>query len=267
VYNDGTMEPFDIDKPFVGMIHLLPLPGSVDYERKGIAPILDAALQDLDALETGGADAALVENLGDSPLSKTAAKETIAAMTVIVQEITRKAHIPIGANVLRNDAAAALAISAVTGASFIRVNVFCGVAFSDQGLIEGQAHVLLELRKRLGCDVKIFADVHVKHAAHPTTIEEAAVDATRNHPDGLIVSGIGTGKRTAPEDLQTVKQATPLPVLVGSGVRMDNLSTFREADGFIVGISLKEDGVLEASIDPQRVRTLAEAIAGLRQSE
>ena len=53
------MEPFDIDKPFVGMIHLLPLPGSVHYDGKGIAPILDAALQDLDALETGGADAAL----------------------------------------------------------------------------------------------------------------------------------------------------------------------------------------------------------------
>jgi len=50
-------------------------------------------------------------------------------------------------------------------------------------------------------------------------------------------------------------------------VRIDNLSTFREADGFIVGISLKEDGVLEASVDPQRVRALAEAIAGLRQGE
>ena len=267
MYNDGTMEPFDIDKPFVGMIHLLPLPGSVDYDGKGLAPILDAALQDLRALETGGADAALVENLRDAPLSKTAAKETITAMTVIVQEITRKAHIPIGVNVLRNDAAAALAIAAATGALFIRVNVFCGVAFSDQGLIEGQAHALLELRKRLGCDVKILADVHVKHAAHPTTIEEAAIDATRNHPDGLIVSGIGTGKRTTPEDLQTVKQATPLPVLVGSGVRMDNLSTFREADGFIVGISLKENGMLDASIDPQRVCALAGAIAGLRQSK
>lgn len=261
------MEPFKLDKPLVGMIHLLPLPGSVHYERTGLAPIFDAALRDLGALETGGADAALVENLRDAPLSKMAAKETIAAMTVIVQEVTRKARIPIGVNVLRNDAAAALSIAAATGASFIRVNVFCGVAFSDQGLIEGQAHALLELRKRLGCDVKIFADVHVKHAAHPTTIEEATVDATRNHPDGLIVSGIGTGKRTAPEDLQTVKQATPLPIFVGSGVRIDNLSTFREANGFIVGISLKENGMLEASIDPQRVRALAEAIAGLRESE
>ena len=261
------MELFRPDKPFVGMIHLLPLPGSVPYERKGIAPILNAALRDLDALETGGADAALVENLGDAPLSKMATKETIAAMTVVVQEITGKAHIPVGVNVLRNDAEAALAIAAATGASFVRVNVFCGVAFTDQGLIEGQAHALLELRKRLGCNVKIFADVHVKHAAHPTTLEEAALDATRNLPDGLIVSGIGTGKRTAPEDLQTVKQATPLPVFVGSGVRIDNLSTFHEADGFIVGISLKEDGVLEEPIDPQRVRALAEAIAGLRQKQ
>jgi len=260
------MEPFDCDKPFVGMIHLPPLPGSVHYNGEGIAPILDAVLQDLASLETGGADAALVENLRDAPLPKTAAKETIAAMTVVVQEIARKARIPVGVNVLRNDAEAALAIAAATGASFIRVNVFCGVAFSDQGLIEGQARAVLELRKRLGCDAKILADVHVKHAAHPTTIEEAAVDATRNHPDGLVVSGIGTGKRTAPEDLQAVKQVTALPVFVGSGVRIDNLATVREADGFIVGTSLKEGGVLEGPIDPQRVRALAEAIAGLRKS-
>ena len=188
-------------------------------------------------------------------------------MTVILQEIMRKARIPIGVNVLRNDGIAALSIAAATGASFIRVNVFCGVAFTDQGLIEGGAHALHKLRKRLGCEVKILADVHVKHAAHLTTIEEAALDAARNSPDGLIVSGIGTGKRAAPKDLQAVKQVTPLPTFAGSGVRIDNLSTYREADGFIVGTSLKENGKVDVPIDPARVRALSEAIAGLRKGK
>ncbi|RLE35685.1 SgcQ protein, partial [Candidatus Acetothermia bacterium] len=39
---------------------------------------------------------------------------------------------------------------------------------------------------------------------------------------------------------------------------------YRDADGFIVGTSLKEDGRLDAPIDPARVQALAEAIAGLR---
>lgn len=261
------MEPFTSEKPLVGMIHLLPLPGSTRYTKGGMPLIVNTALRDLEALETGGADAALVENLGDVPFAKSAPTETIAVMTVIIEEIMRKARIPIGVNVLRNDGIAALSIAAATGASFIRVNVFCGVAFTDQGLIEGEAHALHKLRNRLGCEVKILADVHVKHAAHLTTIEEAALDAARNNPDGLIVSGIGTGKRAAPEDLQAVKQVTPLPTFVGSGVRIDNLSTYREADGFIVGTSLKENGKVDSPIDPARVRALSEAIAGLRKGK
>jgi len=261
------MEPFTTDKPFIGMIHLPPLPGSPRYEGESISSILTAALRDLDTLEAGGADAAIVENIGDAPFAKLAPKETITVMTVIVQAIVKRSRIPVGVNVLRNDGLAALSIAAATGATFIRVNVFCGTAFTDQGLIEGEARPLLELRRRLDAKVKILADVHVKHAAHLTTLEEAALDATRNQPDGLIVSGIGTGKRTPPEDLQAVKQMTSLPIFIGSGVRIDNLSTYREADGFIVGTTLKEDGAVRAPIDPERVHALADAIAGLRTNE
>ena len=260
------MKPFGCEKPLIGMIHLPPLPGSPRYSGGGIAAIIAAARRDLHALEEGGADGAIVENMHDTPFSKYASTETIAAMTVVVQDMVREARIPIGVNVLRNAGVAALAIAAATGAKFIRVNVFCGVAFTDQGIIEGNARELIALRRHISADVRILADVHVKHAAHLTTIEEAALDATRNGPDGLIVTGIGTGKRTPPETLQAVKQVTDLPVFVGSGVRIDNLATYREADGFIVGTSLKEDGRLDAPIDPERVRALGEAIAGLRSA-
>lgn len=260
------MEPFCCAKPFIGMIHLPPLPGSPRYNREPMPSLVDAALRDLSALQEGGADAALVENLGDAPFAKLAPKETIAAMTVIVQEVTRKARLPIGVNVLRNDGLAAIAIAAAAGGSFVRVNVFCGVAFTDQGIIEGEARALLDLRKDLDCSVRILADIHVKHAAHPRSVEESALDAVRDGPDGLIVTGIATGKRTSPEDLEAVKHVSPLPVFVGSGVRIDNLSTYSNADGFIVGSSLKEEGRLEAPVDPKRVRALAKAIAGLRNS-
>ncbi len=261
------MEPFSCDKPFIGMIHLPPLPGSPCYEGEKVPSIIDAALRDLAALEEGGVDAALVENIGDAPFAKLAPKETITAMTVIVQEITRKARLPIGVNVLRNDGTASIAIAAATGGSFIRVNVFCGVAFTDQGIIEGEARTLLELRKYLGSSIAILADIHVKHAAHPRSVEEAALDAVRDHPDGLIVTGIATGKRTSPEDLEAVKHVSSLPVFVGSGVRIDNLSTYLDADGFIVGTSLKRDGKLEAPVDLKRVRALAEAITSLRNPD
>jgi len=261
------MEPFAVEKPLIGMIHLQPLAGSVRYVKGSSSAILGAALRDLYALESGGADGVIVENLGDAPYAITAPRETVAMMSVVVHQLVQKSHIPVGVNVLRNDGLAAMAIAAATGASFVRVNVFCGVAFSDQGTIEGQARDLHWLRRDLGTETAILADVHVKHAAHLTSIEEAAIDAERNGPDGLIVSGIATGRRTSPEDLQAVKSVTTLPVLIGSGVRIDNVSTYRDADGFVVGTLLKENGAIGAPVDVERVQALAEAVASLRSGE
>lgn len=261
------MDSFLSNKPLIGMLHLQPLAGSIGYTRKGTQPIIDAALRDLYALESGGADAAFVENLSDAPYGKTVPVETVAMMATIVHVLVERAQIPIGVNMLRNDGLAAMAIAAATGASFVRVNVFCGVAFTDQGMIEGQARDLHWLQRDLGTETLILADVHVKHAAHLTSLEEAALDAERNRPHALIVSGIGTGRRTAPEDLHTVKGIVSLPVLIGSGVRIDNIATYREADGFIVGTVLKEEGRVDAPVDVERVKAMADAIASLRDSE
>lgn len=227
--------------------------------------MVERALADLAALEEGGADAALVENFGDSPFSTRASKVTVAAMAVAMRELVRAAHIPVGVNVLRSDGEAALAVAAAAGASFIRVNVFSGVAFTDQGIIEGEAQRLLPLRKALEVEVMILADVHVKHAHHFQPIEVAARDVARNLPDALIVTGEATGQAARPEDLEKVKGVVELPVLVGSGIRPDNVVDFRAADGFIVGTCLKQGGVTEAPVDPSRVQELASAIAQLRR--
>ncbi len=258
------MRLLSIEKPLVGMVHLLPVAGSARYARQGVGPILDAALRDLAALERGGADAVLVENFGDAPYGKLAPRETVAMMAVVLRAVVEAASVPVGVNVLRNDGLAAMSIAAATGASFMRINVLAGVAFTDQGIVEGQARELHALRRDLGADVEILADVHVKHAAHLTRLEEAAVDTERNHPDALVVSGIGTGYETRPEDLETVGRTVALPVFIGSGVCADSVAAYRNANGFIVGTSLKERGVADSPVDEKRVRSLATAIAALR---
>jgi len=251
-------------KPLIGMVHLLPLPGSPLSSGEGIEGVLRRALSDLAALEEGGADAALVENFGDMPFPKRASKATVAAMAVVVRELVRASRIPVGVNVLRSDGEAALAIAAAAGAHFIRVNVFSGVAFTDQGVIEGEAHRLLSLRKALGAEVVILADVNVKHAWHPLPLPQAVRDLARNRPDALVVTGGGTGEPASPADLALAKKGTDLPVLVGSGIRPENVADFRIADGFVVGTSLKRGGVPQAPVDPARVRELAAAISRLR---
>ena len=71
----------------------------------------------------------------------------------------------LGINVLRNDADAAMAIAAASGANFVRINVHNGVMACDQGLIEGTAADTLRKRRHWDAEsVQIMADVGVKHA-------------------------------------------------------------------------------------------------------
>jgi len=243
----------------VGVIHLPPLPGTPRSPGGGLDPILARARADLAALEAGGADGAIVENFGDAPFRKKADPTTVAAMAIVVRELAREARIPMGVNVLRSDGVAALAIASLGGALFIRVNVFSGVAFTDQGLIEGEARAILDLKRTLGAEVAVLADVHVKHAVHLDTLPAAARDAARNGPDALIVTGGGTGEAPEPADVEAVQEASGLPVFVGSGIRPENLPHYTRAGGFIVGTSLKVGGVVGNPVDADRVKALVAA--------
>lgn len=240
----------------MGVIHLPPLPASPRYRGGGLAPILDRAREDLAALAAGGADGAIVENFGDAPFAKKADPTTTAALAIVVAELVQVARIPLGVNVLRSDGVAAMAIASLAGAAFIRVNVFAGVAFTDQGLIEGEAREVLDLRGRLGVDVAILADVHVKHAVHLDTLAAAARDAARNGADALIVTGGGTGEAADPGAVAVAKAASGRPVFVGSGIKPENLSLFSSADGFIVGTALKREERVGNPVEVERVRGL-----------
>jgi len=232
---------------------------------------LDAALRDAKALRNGGFDGLLIENYGDSPFKPTPADpETVASMTAIGREIRRQVDLPVGVNVLRNGALAALAIAHVIGARFIRVNVLTESLLTDQGIIDACAHDLMRYRKRLGAtDVRVFADVRSKHAAPLVSrpVEESARDAAyRGMADALIVTGPRTGAEPDRDSLRRIKASVPdRPVLIGSGLSKRNaVKLLGEADGAIVGTSVKQNGLIERPIDETRVRELVKSIARLR---
>jgi len=252
-------------KLLIGVVHLRPLPGSPRWDGD-MDRVLEAATADAQAYERGGADAIIVENFGDAPFAKdNVPAETIAAMATAGLAIRCVVKLALGFNVLRNDARAALALCAACGGSFIRVNILSGVMVTDQGIIEGRAFDVLRLRRSIAPDVKILADVHVKHAAPlaPMPIGLAALDtAERGLADALIVSGTGTGKATDPAKTLEVKSACPrVPVLIGSGVTAALAKAFgTAADGFIVGSSLKRGGKLDNPVDSRRVAALSRAL-------
>ena len=83
-------------------------------------------------------------------------------MTLIVDRLMNLVVVPVGINLLRNDAKGAWAIASCVNAQLIRVNGLNGIMATDQGLIEGNAHELLRFRRELGSDIAIFADVWLK---------------------------------------------------------------------------------------------------------
>ncbi len=86
--------------------------------------VLARAEEEARALQQGGADGVIVENFGDAPFRiGRVDSETVAAMTLAVERVRQTTDLPVGVNMLRNDAQSALAVAAVTGAALIRVNV------------------------------------------------------------------------------------------------------------------------------------------------
>ncbi len=249
-----------ISHPVIGMLHAPPLPGSPRY-REPFSGVIMRMLQDAQALIEGGVDGLMLENFGDVPFAATrVAPVTIAALTRLALEVRQRCPLPLGINVLRNDAPAALSIAAVTGARYLRVNVLSGARVTDQGVITGEAHDLLRLRRSLFAeDVRILADVDVKHSA--PLARRALADETeelvqRAGADAVIVSGPGTGKPVSLTDLPEVTAAAGgRPVFVGSGASLETLNRLLPfCNGFIVGSSLKVDGRMEAPVDRERVR-------------
>jgi membrane complex biogenesis BtpA family protein len=226
--------------------------------------VIERAEQEATALAAGGVDGLIIENFFDAPFTKQQVDPAVvSAMTLIVDRIKNLVVLPIGLNVLRNDAHSALAIATCVNAQFIRVNVLTGVMATDQGIIEGQAHELLRYRRELGSEVKILADVLVKHARplgtpNLTTAVQDTIE--RGLADGVILSGWATGSPPSFEDLElAVAAAKGTPVFIGSGADLDNIGRLLPAaDGVIVASSLKRHGKITEPVDPIRVSQFVE---------
>ncbi|HEY9845318.1 MAG TPA: BtpA/SgcQ family protein [Candidatus Caenarcaniphilales bacterium] len=255
---------FRTSNPVIGVVHLLPLPTSAQWGGS-LKAVVNRAEQEAAALAAGGVDGIMIENFFDAPFTKAQVDPAVVtAMSLVVQRVMNLVTLPLGINVLRNDAHSALAIATCVGAQFIRVNVLTGIMATDQGLIEGQAHHLLRYRRELGSDVKILADVLVKHArplgaANLTTAVQETIE--RGLADGVILSGWATGNPPSLEDLElAMDAANGVPVFIGSGANWENIPTLMQAaNGVIVSSSLKRHGRRDQPVDPIRVSRFVEA--------
>ena len=258
----GTIKSqFGVSRALIGVVHLQALPGT-PASKLDVAAIASIAVEEARAYEETGFHGVMIENTHDRPYLKSAVgPEITAAMAVIGAEIRRAISLPLGIQVLAGANSCSVAVALAAGASFVRVEGFVFAHVADEGLIEASAGALLRYRRAIGADhIRVFADVKKKHSAHAITtdvdIVETAKAAEFFAVDGVIVSGVSTGQPADPSEVNSVGDAVSVPTLVGSGITAENIQEYQNADAFIVGSSIKQDGLWMNPIDRERARAL-----------
>ena len=268
---NALVELFGTARPIIGVVHARPLPGAPAYDGEPIEEVYASGVRDGLAYRDAGLHGLIVENHGDIPFAKPDAigHETAASMGVLAERVRVATGLPIGINVLANAAHTALAVAKASQAVFVRVNEWANAYVANEGFIEGPAGSATRYRAWLHArDIRVFADVHVKHGAHAIvgdrSMEELVRDAEFFDADVLIATGQRTGDAATLEELDAIKAAAALPVVVGSGVDENNVADILSiADGVIIASSLKRDGVWWNEVDPERARSFMDRVASI----
>lgn len=261
----------------IGVIHLPRLPSSrVRIENFDINTVVDNAVREARILDELGYTGVIVENYGDKPYPKrTRDPLTISVFSIIVREVVKSISIPVGVNALRNSGLEAYSIALASGARFIRVNALVETVVTDSGIVEAEAPRLRDIRYNYP-SIKVYADVFVKHGFslniamgsllanlsnythfdQLSYVKETVRDIVdRGGADAVIVTGLATGEPPSRDIVSLIKKFSTAPVIVGSGVNPDNVSTYLDvADGVIIGSWIKTNGRAGNVIDPDRAR-------------
>lgn len=258
---------FGVPRALIGTIHAQALPGT-PHSRFAVNEIAEMAAAEAEIYAEAGFHGLILENTHDRPYVKGAANgpEIIAAMSIVGAAIRRASPLPLGIQVLAGANRAAIAIAHSCGASFVRAEGFVFAHVADEGFIESSAGDLLRYRRAIGAEnVLVFGDVKKKHSAHAITadvdIAETAKAAEFFSIDGVVVSGAATGSPADPDEVQAVSDVVGVPTLIGSGITPENIARYRAADAFIVGSSVKSDGVWSGRLDLVRTRAVVDALA------
>ena len=248
----------------IGMVQTRPLPGSYRNRGERISFITEQALEETRILAECGVQSVILQNMGDMPIRQQSAPEAIAYLSVVAQAI-RRSFPALCLGVLVNwDGVAALAVADAAGADFVRVeHLYTGAEVTSAGLLQGQCCEITALKRKLGTDIPVYADVWERHGIPlcPQPLDEAAWQCVHEaFADGLFLCG-----KNAQESLsmaRQVRQRVPgIPLFLGGGATGDNVrELLQEYDAVCVATWIK-NGDMRNPVDPDRTRYFMEQAA------
>lgn len=247
-------------KLVIGLIHLIPLPGTPLHEEGNLEKALDKAIADAQALYKGGADGCLVQTVDRIyPKGDDADYARVSAMAIITHEV-RKATGPefiIGAQIMWNCITPSLAVSKVAGAQFTRCTALTGTTTSPFGLIDADPHKVGMYRRQINAqDIAMVAEIQGYHykgfSGDETPLPMRARMAVNAGADAVEI--MHADEEINNRMVQDIKSAFPdIPVILGGKTNLENVTRrLKEADGAFVG-SVFEKGQWGRNIDQKIV--------------
>jgi uncharacterized protein len=257
---------FKKEKPVIGMVHVQALPGTPKHKFE-TSLIIDKAIKEAQLYVKAGIDAIMIENMHDIPYLKNGVGHEVSSiMTLIAYQIKQETNLPVGIQILAGANREAMAVAKASSIDFIRAEGFVFAHTADEGIIEAQAGDLLRYRKQIAADsVAIFTDIKKKHSSHAITQDVSLLDTAKAArfflSDGVIITGNHTGEAASLEELQVLKEALDMPIIVGSGITSDNISKYYSlCDAMIVGSHFKKEGYWENELSYDRIIKFMECI-------
>ena len=242
----------------VGVLHLPPLPGAINYTGQSVRDIARIAAEDARVLAVAGFTDVMVQDASDNPQPTLANTATIASLSAIGAIVRDATDVSLGVVVGHNDGAASVAIAHAIGAQFVRVKVLTGVSTGPDGWIEGCSMQVAHMKRLLGSGVEVWADAHEATSKALTgDVSWAAAEALSFGGANKIIVTRNSGVADAISDIAAVRAVVgnDTDILIGgrvSGTTLD--AAMHGSDGAILGSALKNGSGYDARIDPAVAR-------------
>ena len=247
----------------VGVIHLPPLPGAVNYRDLDLRELAQVAAKDARTLVKSGFTHVMIQDGNDIPQATKASIGTIATLAAIGMKVREAIDVPLGVIVGHNDGPASVAIAKAIGADFIRVKVLVGVASGPNGWIEGCAYEVSSMKRLLESNIEIWAD---SNEATSKPFVEDKVWATKQAlslggaTNIIITDDRGAEFALDEIDLVKAKIEKNADYIVGGRVTLTTISQVASrANGAIIGSAISSNEFKNTLIDTKAAESFGAA--------
>ena len=261
---DSHRKLFGTDRPVIGCLHLMAMPGTPYYDASvTLDQQIDRIRKEADILQSLGYDAVVFANEGDRPYLTKVGPEVIATYVRIVSAVLPDLKVPYGCGVLI-DPFATLAVAKGIGAKFIRTyvsNSYEGT-FGSQKFHPGK---IFRYQKQIGAEdlyVYTYFEAHAGVSLDTRDLHSQISSGFASMPiSGMLIGGPRAGLPPEGSTLASVKQAYPdFPLILGSGGNPENIASLLSyTDGVIIGTNIKKDGYLYNPVDEKRAKAFIDA--------